>query len=168
MSPNVKLCPNASEEQKPGFAKCVGCGKFFEKEQKRGRPPKSCTWYRAQSDTLTKKAREEKREAVQEGFTPIPVLERFEDADDVSVGDLVFAESSLFKSDTHKRMFSKEYKVLHVDRANDLIEVVRNVKTGYKHQPALVPLDRLLRKVGVEYVEFQMDNNTYEGISEDE
>lgn len=166
MSPNVQKCPNASEEQKPGFIPCEGCGKFFEKEQKRGRPPKSCSWYRSQSEKLNQKAREERKEAVKEGFTAVPVLEVFEDVDQVEVGDVVFAESSLFSKDISKRMFAKEYKVLHVDRGQDLIEVIRNTKTGYKHQPTVVPLGRIKRKVGVEYIEFQMD--TYEGITDDE
>lgn len=166
MSPKVKECPEASAEQKPGFIKCEGCGKFFEKEKKRGRPPKSCAWYRAQSEVLHKKAKEEKQEAVKEGFTAVPILETFDDIESVRVGDVVYAESSLFTKEISKRLFAKEYKVLHVDVVSDTIEVVRNVKSNYVSQKFSVPLNRVKRKIGVEYMEFQLDSQ--EGSIDDE
>lgn len=150
---NLSECPNAVDTGGVGFAKCVlGCNRFFEKENKRGRPPKACSWYKEQNAKEVEQTREKKKEAVREGFTPVPVLEPVDNS--LSAGDIVYVKSSLFEDETKKRMYSKEYKVVRTYHPEDRsATIIKHPKSHFTDYPVRVPFTRLFRKTGVEYIE---------------
>lgn len=145
-------CPNATPTGGPGFAACEPCGKFFKKENARGRPPKSCSWFKEQSAIEVVQTREKKKEAVREGFTPVPVLEPVDDS--LSAGDIVYVKSSLFEDETKKNLYSKEYKVVRTYHPEDRsATIIKHPKSHFTDYPVRVPFTRLFRKTGVEYIE---------------
>lgn len=146
---NTDLCPISVDEQSPGFARCI-CGKYFEKPNKRGKPPAACSWYKEEQQ---KKADQDKADratarrkaATTGGMTAVPKLIP---ADNVEEGDRVYYKSSLL-SGVIQSLYAKEYLVQKVE--GDSVTIIRNTKMGYKHHPSVIDKSKLYVKIGVDY-----------------
>lgn len=135
---------------------CDVCNKEFEKQNVRGRPPKTCPSCKEKQAKRAIEARENKEQASENGFTPVPLFTPAESVEEFSVGDIVYSIPTFTENEIAKRRFAKDYKVLSITGQN--IEVVRNASLGHINRPVTVPFNRLVLKTGVEYLDIAQDN----------
>lgn len=130
---------------------CEVCSKQFEKQNKRGRPPKVCPSCKEKQAKRAETRKIEKEQANENGLTPVPVFSRAESPEEFSVGEVVYILPSFVKGEVSQRRFAKEYKIKSIE--GQMVEVVRHQKTHYVQHPAKTHFSRLLKKSGVEYMD---------------
>lgn len=145
---------------------CKTCGKDFERKITRGRRPKECSKCKDSSVKKSEKVKE-LRSKSSDGLTAVPIFREILSPDSLSTGDSVFSLPGFTSNDIIRRRFAREYKVLSV--APPMVEVVRNIKSGYKNYPTSVHFSRLCKKSGVEYLDIRSEDDIMmepEGIVE--
>lgn len=145
---------------------CEVCNKEFEKQNVRGRPPKTCPSCKEKQAKRAIEAKETKEQANENGFTPVPLFSTAESVEEFSVGDIVYSLPTFTTNEVAKRRFAKDYKVLSITGQN--VEVVRNANLGHINRPVTVSFTRLVLKTGVEYLDIGPDNVIMESEGNDD
>lgn len=135
---------------------CDVCKKEFEKQNVRGRPPKTCPSCKEKQAKRAIEAKENKEQASENGFTPVPILTVAESVEELDIGDVMYSLPTFTNNEVSKRRFAKDYKIVSIEGQN--IEVVRNATLGHVNYPIKVHFTRLLMKTGVEYLDIAQDN----------
>lgn len=135
---------------------CEACGKYFL-HKKKGRKPKTCSWYKAQKDIEKKDYKQQKEKAKKDrNVVSVPILEKFSSMKEIKEGMLVYTTSNMFPNELSRRMYAREYKV--IDKSDRSVIIIRNLKSGHKNYPVEVPLDKIYKHTGNTYINKEVED----------
>lgn len=167
---DVAACPESVAQppetppEKTKFLVCEACKSYFP-HSGRGRPPRTCKWFRAQSEKKDKKAKAAKKKArANSNLVEVPVFEPYQDSSELSVGDIVHVESTILNNEITRRRYAREYKVTRIEDGVPYIK--RHAKAGHRqYEVRLDDITRVSRQVGVEYLDkTEVSDETDEGL----
>ena len=152
---NVDFCTFSIDEiLDDKKTKCEGCGKYFLYEKK-GRKPKFCEWYKEKLSLAAEEFKKQKSD--DKRYVSIPNLESIKSIDQLKEGMVVYYVSPFISSEIIKKQYSREYKILKINKEDGLITIVRNVKSSHVNYPTIASFEKFFIKNGSTIIEKQID-----------